>query len=492
MLPIEILVHIFEYLDGQDIINLRKTCTLFADVVKLVRCPKAVVNYTSDEDIVYGFVNCVLLNPVTKILKWSNVTCLFDVDDICKFNGVNSISITGRAYNSGTINIPNIKVKYGNFTVKELGDVKTLSVYLCKKIVSIEDIDSLEELDLRLAEVNSVRNLPNVKKIDCLCDDIDFDTLPNIESIYTYRIPHKFKFSKLKYLSLNAKNKDIPYIASIETLEELDISYSNVRRVNELVNIKRLNIKHTKVTNIDGLINLEELDISNTDVSHLPENNKIKRLVAKCFKGDATLCNIPHLTYLDISESKHVNFITDDNIIKTLIATNSRIYNIDNLNLLEYVDISYTPVILIYPHNNIKYMNISGSLVIDVPTLRNLEYLIANDTPISTLPDKCNIKELSINCSKVVDIPHYIELKNLSIRGTDVTNVNHLTNLTQLDCVDTKINNVSNLTKLKSLYCKGSNILDISNLTQLQYTDINGITSVYKLQKMEAMSKLDF
>ena len=46
MLPTEILVHIFEYLDGKDIINLRKTCRLFADVVKLVKCPKATVNYT--------------------------------------------------------------------------------------------------------------------------------------------------------------------------------------------------------------------------------------------------------------------------------------------------------------------------------------------------------------------------------------------------------------------------------------------------------------
>lgn len=376
MLPLECLVHIFEYLNGSDIINLRKTCTTFAHAVKYIKCPGSVVNYTSETDIIpYGFVNCKLVNYIkTDMLsKCNSVECLSTVEDICTYNGVNKFITNKHVNNSGMVNIPYIKAYSitltdftNNFRRLELLNItgtlctETISnlpnlKYLCINsgtIGSIRDLPNLKYLDIKDVKVDTITNLPDLKILKC--SNVISEEFENLEALRCKSL----QISLPKLRKLHVSSGTIPHIPSLVELKarsfsrdntymfthirELDITNSNVTNVSMLTNLVVLKAANTPIIHIENLTKLEVLDISNTNVCMLPRRNRIHTLKADRYRY-RTLENIQHVKRLSIFMS-NIRKLPDDNIIEELFASYSKLEDISNLRYLVYAKINGTRI----------------------------------------------------------------------------------------------------------------------------------------------------
>lgn len=442
MLPTEILVYIFEYLDGDDIINLRETCRLFADVVKLVRCPKFTINYECEEDIVYGFTNCVLHNPMPtdKILHCNTVTCDFAVDDICKFNGVNTLIVYSKASNSGVVDIKNVEVWGPNFVNfnENFKNVETLKIRKYSTIRSIESLPNLKSLSIGYSNYNIfggviISNLPSLEELMLLgCEVMHISNLDNLKRLtYNYHlalncIDNMTKLEKLeiacpiyqkehdlsnhihlRHLQLARGNVTCPNV-----LHTLDLEDNlNVNDLSKFTELRHLIIRNTYVKDISTLTNLEVLDATSSQIKRLPENNKIHTLML-CFNN-----RIRRLRNIDN--------------VETIRITNSTVSKLSRRNKIKYISAYLTPLKNAFPFRLATSIDIRFTNVTKLPlNMPNVTYLDISNTGISKIH----------NCPKLLI---------LKAKNTKLSDVSHLTTLVELHAYDSLIKDVSNLTNLR-------------------------------------------
>lgn len=462
-LPFDCLILIFELLRGNDIINLRKTCSTFAEVVKYVRCPRSIVNYTKRRDLLhYGFTNCILSKYIrtNRLTHCNSITCLSNVKDISYYNGVKNLIVEGEASNEGKVEIENIEVRiekfndlYKNFkslksltisydsnikNIRYLPNLVKLSInnFSSSKVNIISDLPKLEELDVLFTTVRKIHNLPELRVLRCnSLAKVNLDSMSKLEVLhynvidghYSHIYNREFKY--LKELHVAGESK--PIIPYIPTLERLNLNFTILKDLSAFTHIKELSIVGTNVSDISMLTNLEILDISDTYVIYLPKNNRIHTLIAENHQYHS-LDDIDYVKYLNIRYS-NISTLPDNNIITTLIASHTYLSSISNLKYLTDVDISNTDITEIPVDNCIKSINISNTPISSLENLEKAEIIIAKNTKITTLPDLKNIIKLNISHTEVKVIPYYPTIKYLTIEYTDVECVNHLTSLVELN-----------------------------------------------------------
>ena len=401
------LVYIFSFLSATDIITIRKVCKLFADLVYYVRHPVH-INYNNYEDIVYGFTRCSLHNPMRldKLSHCREVRCLFDVDDVCKLNGINSLIVKGKASNNTIVDIPNIEADHFYFNdlntnfkrletltlksnsnitkIKDLPNLRELKInrLYCDKIINIKRLPSLENLSILGSKlVDKVSDLPNLRSLECYQNqNVDFSTITKLETLcYVSNTLNDinlsiYKFTHLKSLSIKfIRDLDIKTISEIKTLETLKVSHCYLSDVSLLVNIKSLDISHNGITDISMLTNLEVLNMSFTLIRYLPKNNKIHTLKAEDYKFD-TITDIDNVEKLYIRSSR-IKKLPDNNKIKILDAGWSELCDITNLKEVRHLLINNTKVTEFPYDNNIEELDISFT---DIKRLPNNKVKLLN------------------------------------------------------------------------------------------------------------------
>ena len=510
-LPFDCLYIIFSYLTGNDIISLRKVCSIFAEVALSVRNRKTTIYYPKPTNVVYGIYNIVIRKAmnISNLNRNHKIRCLHETN-VSLYNGAGTVCVdNGDAYNSRVVDIDklyiyncllrnikknlvnvkklNIHNNYSIRAIEDLPNMTSLSIYWTKRNIKyIQNMSSLTKLDIGY-NIDSVRNLPSLKKL--VCDEsigIDFSTLPKLEYLdinnpSSDTLPYNL-FTCLKVLKLSRHlNIDINHIASITTLEELDISYTNVTDVSRLTNIKILNISGTKVKDISMLTELEELDISSTSVRRLPVNNKIRELKANYYKY-THLDDIENVIKLDIFSSCVLS-ISNNNKIKHIQAYGCRYLDISNLHHAIFMNISRTNISCLPSPNVIKEIIMYDTKIKSLVGLEKAKVIDASLNNITELPNFTNIKNLNIDgCNKITSIPYYPTLKYLSIRCTRIKHVNHLTSLTHLIAVNSSIESVDDLINLVELKVDNTDIKPPSNLTKLQRVSGIKLPRTYRMK----------
>lgn len=516
-LPFECLYIIFSYVTGNDILSLRKVCTIFAEVAMYIKNYTSTIFYPTPTNVVYNIYNIVLGKPMIlhNINRNHKIKCVERVNDICIYNGAGSLTVDNIGYNSGPVDIDNLSIKFSRLTnIREtLLNVKKLTMYnnatvnaieylpnmislkLTSEYIKIKRIQRMESLTKLNVDENVllIRELSSLKKLVCneKCA-VDFSTLPKLEYLNitnireSYPLPY-ISFPYLKVLKLrNHRDIDINYIASITTLEELDLFATNITDVSRLTHVKKLNISYTNVTDISMLTEVEELDISYTDIINLPANNKIRILKADGYKG-IHLNNIEKVVRLNITNSM-IESIPDNKI--EWIRADRSIYLVDisNLHHATFIDVHNTKVSQLPSPNVIKEIIIWGSRITSLNGLENAEIVDSSYNKITELPNFTNIKKLYINgCNKIDHIPYYSHITHLYINSTLIREVNHLTTLTHLIANVSDVRRIDKLTNLLELEGYSTLIKVPSSLTKLVY--VRGIDTI-QTDRMNLYEKL--
>lgn len=329
------------------------------------------------------------------------ITCISDIDDICKFNGTRTLVVTGRASNSGVVDIKHLDVHDTEFTkfnsnfksveslrvrrhftvsrIVGLTNLKTLSIgseYVTNEINEISDLDSLEELNLYNCTVRSISNLSNIKRLKydsykhlpAIDDMISLEKLEIVSSCYIH--VHDFT----KHINLRHLNLGSGMLLCSNVLHTLDISGNvDIEDVSMFTELRTLIARDTCIENIDTLVNLEVLDASSTYIENFSHNTKLHTLILQN-SSMTKLSNINNVEELDISFST-ITKLSKYNKIKTLIARNSLLRNINNVTSAVSVDISGCKINKIPNYMpNLTELNISN---IKVSELRHYPKLVS-------------------------------------------------------------------------------------------------------------------
>lgn len=485
-LPFDCLYIVYSYLSGNDIISLRKVCTYLAEIAFYYKGEQSKIFYGCEPNFMYGFYNNVLLESmkIPNISRRHEVTCMFDVNDICAYNGARALNIKGRATNLGVVDIDVIHSKHSRFTNfnKSFQNVKELYMYDNRTVDVIEGLHNMTALTvsscyINLKRVSNMKSLTYLNLIGTKCDEImdlpslkvlmidnvNFGNLDSLEYLQAIRLNSTPTFKNLKTLNMrDCLRLNIDYISSIKTLVELDISGTNVTDVSGLTHIRKLNISYTRVNDISMLTEVEELNMSYTNVTSLPPNNKIIVLEANRFIG-RHLDNINNVTSLSLSNSM-IETITMENIIDYVnVSYCDNFSDMTPFHHATYVNAFHTKVSVIPNSNVIREINLSNTPVESLEGLENAEVVIALCTKVKKLPDFTRIKTLYIDDC---EIPYYNSLKKLV--ATNVPKLNHLTNLTDLNVSNYKSSDICDLVNLVKLCVYNCNKLDVSTLTKLE------------------------
>ena len=152
----------------------------------------------------------------------------------------------------------------------------------------------------------------------------------------------------------------IPLFEGEEELEQLDLSYNTIKKLENLISLPKLsvlNLAHNKITtmtNMNTLQQLKALDLSYNCISHIEGLDYLKaleilNLEANCISKVTGISHLLKLSVLKLSENKitALEFPSTLSSLKELYASHNEISSINKLELLgqlEVLDVSYNKI----------------------------------------------------------------------------------------------------------------------------------------------------
>lgn len=432
-LPYECLVLIFNYLKAKDIINLRKTCTVFREVVKYVKCSSETVNVSKLKDIfwqdelIYGFTKYKLNIFKLPRLIFNSETEIttFYHKDISIFNGIKSLTL------------------HGAKDVSTLRDIECLNLVNCKarNVILHDSIRSLTFSEsLKVSTIIGGENLTHLNiGATSIFDVSSFKNLVYLNVSKNKKITIICNLPRLK--KLEACNSSVYAISNLESVEEIDCNNTHLEVLRGTPNLRVFSASFARIGDISHLSNLEVLNLFKCDnVTGLQFLNKLKSVnlaynySIKSFKG---LENVEEITcegkMEDIDCLRKVkrmtliycncDVVSDLPELEELVIRRCNISSIRSLPKLKKLYLHlYLGKRSSRRYNNSEFIVPDYSSVIAIRNLPNLKNIIINDYKIGD--DKGRLiynlpKEyLSITCQYLREIDNLPSLTYLSFTNT--------------------------------------------------------------------------
>ena len=352
-------------------------------------------------------------------------------------------------------NLEEINLKYNKISditpLAGLPNLRKLNLYYnkVKNIDILPKLKNLEELNISDNQISDITPLPALQKLTHLSISrtLDLDLTPisklnrltelNLNSDSIFRPPSLSGLTDLK--TLNLTGNDIYYLDFIDDLpsglEELNLSYNNIKdisKLGQLVGLKKLYLENNNITDlspIKNLTNLEELTISGnkrlSDINALSGLTNLKKLnLSEIDIEDINaLRNLANLEELDLS---HINYpirkISDikplENLknLKVLNMEQNNVKNIKpltNLSKLTQLSLKENKVENIKPLENLKgleKLNLQNNKIKDVHPLTSLltglMVLDISLNPIKDVKPWLGLDRKNINSSLVLILPN--------------------------------------------------------------------------------------
>ncbi len=261
-------------------------------------------------------------------------------------------------------------------------------------------------------------NSCNPLEITCL----DISTINNNELI----LNNLHKFKNLQKLQLCSQITEIKGINNLVNLQQLILIHTNISEIKGLDNLVNLQILHlynnkiTKINGLDSLVNLQELNLYN---NHITEINGLDKLVnlqilnlynnhIKEIKGLDNLVNLQHL-FLYNNQIKEIKGLDNLVNLQQLVLGSNYIKEIKGLDNL----------------NNLLQLNISNSQILEINGLDNLVNLQVLDlidnkiTEIKGLGNLVNLQKLDLsynNIREIKGLDNLVNLKNLYLYSNQI------------------------------------------------------------------------
>ncbi len=170
-------------------------------------------------------------------------------------------------------------------------------------------------------------------------------------------------YSKILYLFLNDNNLSGNLdLSKFINLEVLDIENNNIERIILPNCLKELVVNNNKITELptninpirikanknnlskfpDVYTNIENLELSYNNITRINSKDKLRRLIIDSNPIEI-IESMKNLTYLDISDTNNVKF-NELPVIKNLVANSTKLTEIPNFKSLEVLEVINTPI----------------------------------------------------------------------------------------------------------------------------------------------------
>lgn len=251
--------------------------------------------------------------------------------------------------------------------------------------------------------------------------NIDLSTIPNVGELILSdcNITNVEKIAE-KFLgnSLNLSNNQIEDIRPLQVLDlyKLNISYTNLKDISCLTNIKYLDVSgNEEIIGLNGLTNLTSLEINDCNLNNTTLNNSIE--------------NLTSLELLSINNNSitNIDFVNDYPFLNTLYANNNQLESINNIynTNIKNLYLSHNNISDLSGLSNFNYftnLNLSHNNILDLSYLSNIGGIEKLDLSYNDIEDISPLEsirfgyEYIVSNNKIKDIEEkFVIAKNLEI-----------------------------------------------------------------------------
>ena len=149
------------------------------------------------------------------------------------------------------------------------------------------------------------------------------------------------KFNNLEVLDI--ENNSLTRILVPKSLKELVINNNKLIELPININPIRLKANKNNLTMLpEEYTNIENLELSYNNITKINKKNKLRRLIIDSNPIEI-IESLGSLTYLDISDTNQVK-LNDLPLIKNLVANSTKLTEIPNFKTLEVIEVVNTPI----------------------------------------------------------------------------------------------------------------------------------------------------
>lgn len=374
-----------------------------------------------------------------------------------------------------------------------------------------------------LIEENIKKQNPFLDLGDCGLDDYspELELLQNCNHLKGINLGEYYYINDKPVYANNGKNKNLSNSFSKiphhlpKSIEKIYINLvylddiTNLNLYPELTHFDGFGNKISTIPNLENNKNLISLGLSNNLISEVRGievlhnlthlylgQNQIESLSAELFKG------LPQLTHLHLYKNKltDLDFLENNRSIKELYVSDNKIKtvsNVNNLNYLEVLDISYNPIVSVLPQEHVlsksavkirwqlhKEPITLASFLIKECVEKNETFLDLGDCALNDKSQELNelskcthLKSLSLGTGYFTDDNVYKQTPN-NLTSNTFTFIPHNlpSGLMALQIRDCMLHGISNIDHLKKL-----ELLDLSFNEIKAITGISGLLSLTEL-----------
>jgi Leucine-rich repeat (LRR) protein len=363
----------------------------------------------------------------------------------------------------------------------------------------LQALGSVTELDLTRTQIKDVKPLARLSTLKVLKlsgtptkDVTPLEALTGLEALDLSgtQVSSLMPLAKLPALvSLSLGSQDVPLRDTYNLILGPQASSSWAERLEDY-GTKPVRFQAAPVSDISPLADmpsLQELDLSHTDIADL-----------------SPLAGLAALRILDLDHTpvKDVNPLADLPELKMLELDNTAVEDVtplSGLTALEWLDISRTEVSNLAPLSDLdalRVLEIEGAPVenlVPLEDLTALEWLALNETWVSNLTPLARLAALRVlelsrtKVANVAPLRDLIALEQLDLSGTQVSDVAPLAGLSGLRKLDLKNTPVANVAPLRDL--TALQLLDLRG-TNVSVEDIERLREVLLSQKNQSLRVL--
>ncbi len=338
-------------------------------------------------------------------------------------------------------------------------------------------------------------NNPNNIKDYLESTDINFQTIERDNQTYFYTtslFTHHIRHLNLsgviaQYAKIHAcdlKNIDergtVIHNLTITDADRLNIFPSNVKIKNSLT------LESEKMISVPQNIHCDKLTVECKNLIYIPKDIQTNQLILV----HTAVKELPDLT------------------LKLLDARHSNITDIRNLNVTEYLDLSYTPLEYLpqkmhldrlflrqctklknLPTDlNVKWLDIGQTSISKLPIQHFECILMVFNTGIKKFPNGLTFNQLEAQGSKLQELPANLKAQKINISKSNVQNLPSNLSVETLIINDTKIKTLPLDLKAKEVHAKRTQINEIPADIQISvlYLTDSPVETIHHTQKIHA------
>ncbi|MEM7533224.1 MAG: leucine-rich repeat domain-containing protein [Chloroflexota bacterium] len=356
-----------------------------------------------------------LMNLQRLNLSSTQVSSLSALADLSKLKQLDLVGLTVNDI-SAMVKLTNLQRL--NLQATEVSDISILA--------NLIDLQHLDIMSTQVNDVSALSKLTGLQQLNVwntqISDISALASLSNLQELYLCSVPVSdvSGLAVLSNLQVIISTEQLPALTGIEQVSGLGIIPFSMNR------LEILPFSMSDISTLAGLSNLQWLNLSNTQVSDVSTLASLS-ILQQLFLSYTQVSDVSALTGLTNLQQLY--------LMNTQVNDVSALKGLTNLQQLRLTDTQVSDVSALAGLTNLEELDLSSTQVSDVSALAGLTrlqqlYLSSTQvSDVSALAGLTNLEELTLSSTQVSDVSALASLSNLKVlrlTGSRVRNVSAL------------------------------------------------------------------